>query len=137
VDRTRYALRDLITNRREALIAEIVSDAQVAVAGEVAPYEDGDIAQMVHGFLSLLLAALESSDAEVRSFYLESVMPGLRDSGVPISVMIAGCTKTLIQMSARLILSLPPELQGPGIAWLSDYLGNYLGDITRVWEVAP
>lgn len=98
-------------------------------------YEHADIEQMVNGFLALLVEALEERPPEVRTFFLQTAMPALRDSGTTLHTMMRGSVQALMIMSITLTQHVSPEVRDEARGWLSSFTGAYVAEMADLWLV--
>jgi hypothetical protein len=127
-------LAKFLTERREAFADQLVTQARFTppVPG-AKPLPDSDIKQMVYGFIGMLIETLETSDSQTRTFYMSTVMPGLKGAGTELPGMIAGSSMFFMRLTVAISDALPAEHRRAGVEWVSQFLADYLGDICKVW----
>ncbi len=133
MDAIRSALKQVVESRRQQFIERYVAESQKQSTPEQPAYPPEALTQMLHGFYSMLVEAIDGGATTTRTTYLETIMPTLRDSGVPARMMIGGSAVVLIKMTLDLASHLPEPLRLEGGDWLADWFGNYLGEIGELW----
>jgi hypothetical protein len=101
------------------------------------PTTPEELEQMANGFFAMLAEGLQGTSSEIRTFYLETLLPSLRDSGVKAKPMIGGSARVILQLTGSLVAAVPAGERANATAFLARFLGDYLGDIADVWEHRP
>jgi hypothetical protein len=111
----------------EALAAhhEPLVDLMIRTTMMPAGSSEADTRQFVVGYVSILSAAA-NGDFGPRDEYLQSVIPAIRDGGMPLQIVMEGMVRVATAAAAML---------GPEHAqWLSDFQGDYTVKILDIWE---
>ena len=114
----------------QGVLLDAFEDLLLVVQGEVAGDGAGKAAR---GFFALLADVLDGK-SDVRQFYFATAMPSLRDSGLPLKIMIGGSARVLFRVAHDLVGSVSPEVRPAVMAWLYNFLGEHLADVVTVWE---
>ncbi len=84
-----------------------------------------DTRQFVVGHLSILSAAAKG-DLAVRDEFLATVIPAIRDGGMPLRLVMVGMVRV-----ATVIAGL---LDAEHVEWLAEFEGEYTGLLLDHWE---
>lgn len=122
----------LARSRRDVYVEHTVRSASGPVPDGAATMGRRDLEQMIDGFLALLTEALTSDSRDVRTFFLETVVPGLIRSGTPAPPVIGGVVEFAIFISADIGSILPPEKRADASAWFAKFFNEYIADMVRV-----
>ncbi len=127
-------LLPILRERRDELASQLIEQmhATPAAPGAVT-ISDDDVRQMIYGFVSMIVEALETDSSETRTFYLETVIPGLKAAGTPLALFVGGSTAFLVRFACALAGALAPEHRAAGVEWIAQFFGDYLGDVTKAW----
>src|SRR5688500_9256396 len=98
------------------IVQRPMSDAN-PVAVDLPP----DHGQMMQGFFSLVEEALTSGERAVRDEHNQTLLPALKQSGLPLGVVVQGAVRLFVHMSALFLFDVPPADQLRATLWLSDF----------------
>jgi hypothetical protein len=102
-------------------------EAMVRVLQGAGSADDGELRQFVVAFHGLMVAA-SAGDNGPRDEYLASVVPPLRQTGLPLADMVTG----LLGMS-EVVAAVLGQAHVP---WLSGFFADYARELLKVWEQA-
>jgi hypothetical protein len=80
----------------------------------------------------VLVEALEGRRPETRTFFLETVIPGLLQSGMELGAVVHTTATWSMLVLDHVTPLLPPEVRGEAARWLAVFLGAWTADIARV-----
>lgn len=95
-----------------------------------------DVEQMIDGFLAMLTEALDGEAREVRTFFLETLIPSLVGSGTPLDGIVGGVVELAIIVSIDVAEWLPPEERAEARSWLARFFNEYVAELIRVAQGA-
>lgn len=119
------ARRDEYVRMVEALVAE----GQGPRAEAFGPAEAG---QMIDGLLSLLAEALEGEGSEVRSFYLQTLIPSIVAQGSGLAEIMAGSVRHSMLLVCDAVRHVRDADREAATQWFAKFFGDYLADIAGV-----
>lgn len=122
-----------VRSRRDAYVQHTLAATalQPAPAGAT-PLGQRDIEQMIDGFLALLNEALTTDSRDIRTFFLETVIPGLIQSGTPAPGIIGGVVGFAVFVSGDAAEGVGPEDRPAVSQWFSQFWSEYVTDMVRV-----
>jgi hypothetical protein len=130
------ALAAYIPSRRDAY----VDAAFISIPSEPVPgtpvLARTDMEQMIDGFISLLHEALVGESKDVRTFYLETLIPSLVHAGSSVAEIVSGVVEFAVIVSIDLVQSREPHERAEAQAWLARFWNEYIGEMVRVGEEA-
>ncbi|MGA9523960.1 MAG: hypothetical protein WBV82_21040 [Myxococcaceae bacterium] len=96
------------------------------------PLSRDDLAQMMEGFVSVISEALQGRSTEVRTFYVETVVPGLIRKGIPMDSLVPTIKAWTegVQEVLRDELKEAPDRSG-AMQWMSSFFKDYMSDVER------
>lgn len=112
-------ISETIAARRQALV-DTMMDANNPDAGG----EDG-ARQFIVGYVHILGAAA-AGDMGPRDEYLASVIPAIRDGGMPLGIVMDGMVRVATCAAA--------VLGTEHARWLADFQGDYTQKIIAMWS---
>lgn len=119
--------------RRDAYVQHTVAATTLQPAPEGATaLGQRDIEQMIDGFLALLNEALTSDSRDIRTFFLETVIPGLIQSGSPAPGIIGGVVGFAVFISGDALTAAAPEDRAAVSQWFAQFWSDYVTDMVRV-----
>lgn len=86
---------------------------------------ESEVRQFIEGFVSVMTAAA-GGDLGPRDEYLASVIPAIRDGGMPLGFVIDG----MIRVAMGTAAVIDREHQ----RWITDFCADYAQEIIRLWE---
>lgn len=99
-------------------------ETMMATTNQDAGTSESDRRQFIAGYVHILAAA-SREDLGPRDEYLATVIPAIRDGGMPLAVVMDGMVRVATAAGAVL---------GPKHAkWLSDFQGDYICRILTMW----
>lgn len=113
------SISQAIAARRQALVDTMI-DANDPETGT----EEGT-RQFIVGYVQLLSAAADG-DMGPRDEYLETVIPAIRDGGMPLGVVMDGMVRVATVAGA--------VLGAEHVRWLADFQGEYTKKIIEMWS---
>ncbi len=133
----RQKIAELGRSRRDVYVAHTLGNVGGPVPAGATEIGRRDIEQMIDGFLALLTEALTTDSRDVRTFFLETVIPGLVSSGTPAPALIGGVVEFAIFISADIANNLPDEERAEASTWFAKFFNEYVTDMVRVATEAP
>ena len=115
-----------LTEELDARRDEII-ELMIRANGQADEDATGQFRQVTVGYYTILRSAA-AGDFGPRDEYLSTVIPALRESGMPLSVIITGLV--------RLVVATGAALGAEHARWLCEFLGDYTGRILAIWEEA-
>ena len=115
-----------LTEELDARRDEII-ELMIRANGQADGDASGQFRQVTVGYYTILRSA-SAGDFGPRDEYLSTVIPALRQSGMPLSVIMAG----LVRLAAATGAALGAE----HARWLCEFLGDYTARILAIWEEA-
>jgi ABC-type amino acid transport system permease subunit len=133
IDEHTVALLSEFLNSRGERYVEFASAAVAANPAQGSgAFTSRDLAQMVDGFLAVMNESLVGTRRDTRTFYLETVIPGLVAAGSSMPAVV----HTVVGWTVYVIADFSAHHSGPvataAIVWLSQFFAGYLADIARV-----
>lgn len=116
------SIADALSAKRRELIELMVQTSSPAHGTT-----EADVRQFVVGYFNIVLAAADGSFGP-RDEYLGTVLPSLRDAGMPLSIIMDGMVRVATATAAT--------LGTEHAAWLCSFQGDYCARILAVWEGA-
>jgi hypothetical protein len=114
------SLVSAIQSSSEELVAKMIS-----VNNRETGTSEADTRQFVVGYVNILSAAA-GGDLGPRDEYLASVIPAIRDAGMPLGVVIDGMVRVSTVAGAL--------LGAEHLPWLCDFQGAYSARIIEIWQ---
>ena len=112
---------------------EIMRLARLRVADLGIALDEPELEQLIHGFETLLLEALEGRGTDTRDFFLETAIPGVIQAGLQTrDEVVGGVAAWAVLLSTSLVERLPEESREPATLWLSRFFGDYAEATARV-----
>jgi hypothetical protein len=111
-------IAEAIEANTDRLVATMMRTAKEGASSEA------DTRQFIVGFVHILGAAARN-DFGPRDEYLESVIPAIRDGGMPLDIVMDGMVR--VATSAGVVLG------EEHAKWLSDFQGDYTAKIIALW----
>jgi hypothetical protein len=115
-----------LTEELDARRGEII-DLMVHANGPADEGAGGEFRQFIVGYFNILRAAT-AEDFGPRDEYLSTVIPALRQSGMPLSVIMVGLVRLVTVVAAALGVE--------HTKWLCEFQGDYTARILAMWEEA-
>jgi hypothetical protein len=115
-----------LTEDLDAKRSEII-DLMIRTNSSPDGTSDGDTRQFIVGYVTILRAATVE-DFGPRDEYLSTVIPALRQSGMPLSVIMGGMVR--VATGAAAVLGVEHA------KWLCEFQGDYTARILAMWEEA-
>jgi hypothetical protein len=109
-----------IAQHRSALISCMMDTADRAL-----PTPEAEVRQFMVGFVALMQAAAEG-DLGPRDEYLESVVPAIREGGIPLAFVVGAMPRLATAIGAVLGLEHAP--------WVAGFTADYTVRLLAVWE---
>lgn len=132
-------MREIFQSKRDrwvqAAMLAMTQNVQ-AIPEAQAPVNETDLNQMVDGFLSLLVEALEERPPETMNFYLETVIPGLVAMGGAFHGIVHTVVGWMTYVVVEVVAVLPAEHKEEATAWLSRFFAGYVAEIARIGSEA-
>ncbi len=118
-------------SKRERFI-DCMQQAMTAQGTERNPLSRDDLSQMMEGFTSVITEALQGRSTEVRTFYVETVVPGMARKGLAPTTLIQTMRAWTegVQEVLRSELSAAPD-RSEGIQWMSAFFKEFMADVER------
>ena len=105
---------------------EIMDLARIRARQTGVALDDHDLEQLMNGFESLLLEALEERGTEARDLFIETTVPGVIAAGLRTPDQLAGGTAAWgVLLSTALLSRLPDDQRQPAAVWLAGFFGDY------------
>ncbi len=96
------------------------------------PLSRDDLVQMMEGFVSVITEALQGRSTEVRTFYVETVVPGMIRKGIAQASLIP----TIKAWTERVQEVLRAELKDApdrtdAVQWMTSFFKDFMSDVER------
>ncbi|WP_394837310.1 hypothetical protein LVJ94_10425 [Pendulispora rubella] len=85
--------------------------------------------QMTDGLLKLLVEGLEDRGADVRALYIDTLIPALVASGVPMRGIVGGAVHLGFIISHDVARHLPPEEREMASEWFANFYADYITEL--------
>jgi hypothetical protein len=100
-------------------------------------YGPAEAAQMIDGLISLLTEALVGEGTEVRSFFLQTLIPSMASQdGDPIGI-VAGAVQHAILMVSDAVQHVADDDREAATRWFANFFGGYVADIAVIVTKPP
>jgi hypothetical protein len=124
-------MAELVQRERERILEITVRLNQNTDAGATRTYAREEIAQMVRGFITMLVEQLEGGGTDTREILLETLIGGFIQSGDPVAKVVQWNATYMTLLTAELIPLLPENVRAQGANWFAHYAGLYVADVAQ------
>lgn len=130
MDTMRQTLAATLMGRRDHYV-ELATRPADPSAGE-STLGTRDVAQMIDGFLALLVEGLQGESRETRDFFLETLIPSLVPAHMSAADLLSEVTGYAILLSGDAVAALPEAEREDGRRWFADFFRDYVRDLARI-----
>jgi hypothetical protein len=118
-------------SKRERFI-DCMQQAMTAQGIQRNPLSRDDLTQMMEGFVSVITEALQGRSTEVRTFYVETVVPGMMRKGIdsPSLVETMRAWTDGVQEILRDELKTAPD-RSDAMQWMTAFFREFMSDVDR------
>jgi hypothetical protein len=113
-------ITDAIRAHHDALVETMLQTADRELGTS-----DDEVRQFIVGFVNVLSAAA-AGDLSPRDEYLTTVIPAIRDGGMPLVVIVDGMLR--VSLSAAVVL------EREHLPWLIQFCSDYTKALLSIWE---
>jgi hypothetical protein len=126
-------LIDILRDRRDVYVRICEAQSIEEVGAEWLANNPAAPGQMVDGVLGVFVEGLEGQSNEVRSFYLETLIPSLLENeGSPADSLVAQTVHFIMLMVYDAIEQVPAERRAAAADLLIRFSSRYLAEVAKV-----
>ncbi|MDI1431905.1 MULTISPECIES: hypothetical protein [Polyangium] len=92
-------------------------------------YRREDLKQIIAGYVAIMSEALVEKSNDKRSFYLETVIPGLVTNGEALPKLLYGAASVSLIISMDVMHGFPSASPSDLSDWVADYFASFLRDM--------
>ncbi|MDC3954538.1 hypothetical protein [Polyangium jinanense] len=92
-------------------------------------YQRQDLHQIIAGYVAIMSEALVEDSNEKRTFYLETVIPGLVTNGETLPKLLYGAASVSLIISMDVMHAFPSASPRNLSDWVADYFASFLRDM--------
>ena len=92
-------------------------------------YRREDLHQIIVGYVAILCESLTEDTRDKRSFYLETVIPGLVMNGETLPKLVYGSSSVSFIISGDILRNFKTDAPEPLADWVADYFASFLRDM--------
>ena len=119
----------LLQERREHYIQVCEHLIAMAPPETVRDHTADAARQMTDGLLHLHIEALEERGRDVRSMYIDTLIPPLIANGATMRGIVGGAVHLCFIISTDVTRHLPPESQDAANEWFASFYANYITEL--------
>lgn len=112
---------DQLVERRDRILERMLEMNQNSASDT----PDDQVRQFLMGFYNLVLSSAQGDD-QPRNDYLETVIPGIKASGMPLGEVMDGMVRVAMVMGA--------EVDAEDLGWMVDFNANYTLRLIEIWD---
>ncbi|MDI1477092.1 hypothetical protein [Polyangium sp. y55x31] len=94
-------------------------------------YQRQDLQQIIAGYVAIMSEALVEESSEKRTFYLETVIPGLVTNGEALPKLLYGAASVSLIISMDVMHGFPSASPTASPSELSDWVADYFASFLR------
>jgi hypothetical protein len=122
-------LVELLESRRPRLVELGLRAANSIPGGK--QYTHHDIEQMVAGFITIMVEAIEERGKETWSYFMEGLIPGMIASGDTVPNLLYGNELFLVCLIAEISQTVAVEHREEVTLWMAKFCAEYIADVSR------
>jgi hypothetical protein len=98
------------------------------------PHKERNLRQIVYGMREVIREALDGDErGPKRAVFMESLYPGLRSVGVPLTHVVPTTSGLFVHVTAMCLIDLPDSMRNRAQRWLAAFARRYVDEMMTIY----